>query len=571
MVSSTDVGGANTPTGKANRNKNKPKPKPAQAPRFNGSATTDSVLHGKVITSGPGQDAQLLTLTTIIPTYVAERKYAGWAESIRTNTRKLEDEFLPNRIRKDTYGTFVNGVFVWNAPAMNTEEDYAHDLMMLKTAQQAGQKNYDDYKNDGEFLYLAIQGQVETCVWDKTIADVRYAAVEASKCPIQLLDLLRDRATGTNSGVWPPMACMNQLQKSVGLLQNPKWGGTTSVGEYKRLVENGVNSTMRLGGKCAYGTAIMIPFLTANGQTLATYFAMTPAQQAPYDILYKDMIVTVIMVKNCGYESVRAFLSQQFMSPAAHPYPTVSNNLVDMLNSEHFPPDAFKPVNGKNKNRNRNRNKNKKDDKDDELVGAIVQPQETGPAAPNEEPEPSDDDDSIDDDPDDCDPAVEDNEDESIDDSVPESVPRSEDEECESDDEDSVGDESDDDYSVDDGRDNIDNVFALINANDYEECFDPEAEEERQYSDLQEALASNEIVGCVTEVTEEVITYDMDDYDHLPHTDPMFNDCRGGWQGDNPMIHEKMEMDHKYFCGSDYSKQQTRPRLTPRKQIPYNM
>ena len=69
-----------------------------------------------------------------------------------------------------------------------------------------------------------------------------------------------------------------------------------------------------------------------------------------------------------------------------------------MLNSENFPPDAFKPVNAKNKNRNRNRNKNKKDDKDDELVGAIVQPQETGPVTPNEEPEPSDDDDSIDDD-----------------------------------------------------------------------------------------------------------------------------------------------------------------------------
>ena len=46
MVSATEVGGNNTPDGKANRNKNKPKPKPAQAPKFTGSATTDSVLHG---------------------------------------------------------------------------------------------------------------------------------------------------------------------------------------------------------------------------------------------------------------------------------------------------------------------------------------------------------------------------------------------------------------------------------------------------------------------------------------------------------------------------------------------
>ena len=80
MVSATEVGGNNTPDGKANRNKNKPKPKPAQAPRFTGSATTDSVLHGKVITSGPGQDAQLLTLTTTLNTYIAERKYAHCVE-----------------------------------------------------------------------------------------------------------------------------------------------------------------------------------------------------------------------------------------------------------------------------------------------------------------------------------------------------------------------------------------------------------------------------------------------------------------------------------------------------------
>ena len=46
-------------------------------------------------------------------------------------------------------------------------------------------------------------------------------------------------------------------------------------------------------------------FLTDNGETLETYFAMNPAQQAPYEALYKDMVVTIIMLKNCGYESLR--------------------------------------------------------------------------------------------------------------------------------------------------------------------------------------------------------------------------------------------------------------------------
>ena len=206
MVSATEVGGNNTPDGKANRNKNKPKPKPAQAPKFTGSATSDSVLHGKVITSGSNQDAQLLILATTLQMYIAERRFAHWAESMRNMTRKLPAEFLPTRIRKNTYGNEVAGVFVWNPPAMDTEEDYAHNTITWKTAQAAGQKQYDDYVNNGKYIMLAIQGQVETCVWDKTKADVRFAAIEAAKCPIALINLMKERATGTQSGLWPPLA-----------------------------------------------------------------------------------------------------------------------------------------------------------------------------------------------------------------------------------------------------------------------------------------------------------------------------------------------------------------------------
>ena len=96
----------------------------------------------------------------------------------------------------------------------------------------------------------------------------------------------------------------------------------------------------------------MGPFLTANGETLETYFGMNPAQQAPYEALYEDMIVTIIMLKNCGYDSIRKWLSKQHMGPNAQAYPTVSVELVDMMNSGNFEADQIKPADKKNKIRN---------------------------------------------------------------------------------------------------------------------------------------------------------------------------------------------------------------------------
>ena len=52
MVSTTQVGGGNTPNGSAAR-KNKPKPNNRKHMGFKGDAKVESVLHMKVITSGP--------------------------------------------------------------------------------------------------------------------------------------------------------------------------------------------------------------------------------------------------------------------------------------------------------------------------------------------------------------------------------------------------------------------------------------------------------------------------------------------------------------------------------------
>ena len=119
-------------------------------------------------------------------------------------------------------------------------------------------------------------------------------------------------------------------------------------------------------------------------------------------------------------------------------------------------------------------------------------------------------------------------------------------------DDDSVADAEDEDsIDGDDDQENILRVFAMIHSNNEDENrFDPEAEEERQYADYQDALNDTEIVGCVT----AVVTYEDDDYNHVPHTDSRFDACAAGWPGPiTPMPNEKAEVEHVYFCGSDYN------------------
>ena len=78
------------------------------------------------------------------------------------------------------------------------------------------------------------------------------------------------------------------------------------------------------------------------------------------------------MIKNCGYESLRRWLSQQHMGPNAQAYPTASVELVDMMNSGAFEADKPKGAGNKNKNKNKNKDKNKDKNKQEETVGAVI-------------------------------------------------------------------------------------------------------------------------------------------------------------------------------------------------------
>ena len=134
---------------------------------------------------------------------------ADWAKSLREMERKVQADFIPVNIRKSNYGkpgANAGDAFVWNAPVGDTEDDFNTAVIIWKADREAGMKQFREYINNGEYIMLAIQGQVESSLWDKTKADVRFAAIQTAQCPIAFIQLMKLRATGIQSGVWQPLA-----------------------------------------------------------------------------------------------------------------------------------------------------------------------------------------------------------------------------------------------------------------------------------------------------------------------------------------------------------------------------
>ena len=248
------------------------------------------------------------------------------------------------------------------------------------------------------------------------------------------------------------------------------------------------------------------PFQTDAGETLVTYLRIDVAHRSPYDTLYKDYTVTIVMTKNCGYGSLKKWLSQQHMAPQGLAYPTSSNNLVEMMNSENFDPDSYK---SKSKRNNRKNNKNKnQDDKEEEKAGAIVESTELIPDTPPANPTPT-----------------------------------------EQDSDSKTSSERDDSSEEDDEEVDIRRVFALVNSGHYEDdgIFDPESKKKKHHADYDEAINDTEIFGCVA----AELLYEDDDYAHEDHTNPNFDECRSMWVRGGPMAHEKVELEFVYFTRSD--------------------
>ena len=200
MESTTDLGGCK-PNSKANW-KNKPK-SGTHVSKFTGAATSESVLHNKIIISGTNQDRQIFKLVEAIPSFISTNHYANWAESFRNRDHKLYANFIPTAPCKQDCGT-VNaaGVFQWQPNTLDTEEDHNRDYKTWDKYLTAGIKQCNNYVNNSEYIFLAIYGQMELSLWDKTKDNAQFVAIQTFKYPIALIKLMKDRSTGTMTRIW---------------------------------------------------------------------------------------------------------------------------------------------------------------------------------------------------------------------------------------------------------------------------------------------------------------------------------------------------------------------------------
>ena len=88
-------------------------------------------------------------------------------------------------------------------------------------------------------------------------------------------------------------------------------------GEYKRTVESYTATTMKLPGLLAFGSTLMEPILAASQPvvTLQGYVGMNEAARRPYDLLYADKVVSVIMIDGCSFGSLKNGLTQNQLIP----------------------------------------------------------------------------------------------------------------------------------------------------------------------------------------------------------------------------------------------------------------
>ena len=105
---------------------------------FKGDTKTESVLHGKVITSGSNQAGQFIALVSNLSSYIADKSFSHWAESFRTMLRKTRDNFMPADVGKGAYVTLVAGVFVWNGNVIDEEDRYNRGIKIWDISVTSG-------------------------------------------------------------------------------------------------------------------------------------------------------------------------------------------------------------------------------------------------------------------------------------------------------------------------------------------------------------------------------------------------------------------------------------------------
>ena len=164
--------------------------------------------------------------------------------------------------RSPGYGAFnPQDVFVWigamAAERYEQEERFARDSKIWDSEPRKGIRKWNKYKENGEALFLTIKGQIDPTLWDRTMDNAQFAAVETLKCPIALINLMKNRCTGAVTGLWGPLALLKQFLSTTNIYQRPKGGQAMLIGDYKRTVESNVATTCQMAGKCTFWTVLM--------------------------------------------------------------------------------------------------------------------------------------------------------------------------------------------------------------------------------------------------------------------------------------------------------------------------
>ena len=87
---------------------------------------------------------------------------------------------MPTRVSKSNYGVFTGAdadIFVYHgvtpAERMDEEDRFCSDKLLWESESKARINNWNKYKQHAESIFLAIQGQVEPSLLDKTMDDPR--------------------------------------------------------------------------------------------------------------------------------------------------------------------------------------------------------------------------------------------------------------------------------------------------------------------------------------------------------------------------------------------------------------
>ena len=139
MVSTTEVGGGgNTHNGPIAR-KNQSKPNNKNPVRFKGDAKAEIVLHGKVNTSGSNQAVQIIALVSNLSSFIGDKSFPHWAESIHLMQRKTQPDFMPANVGRSAYGTVTQAsVLVWNGNVLDTKDQYNRDMKIWDRSVTSG-------------------------------------------------------------------------------------------------------------------------------------------------------------------------------------------------------------------------------------------------------------------------------------------------------------------------------------------------------------------------------------------------------------------------------------------------